>query len=121
MHRHMAKDEQGVSRRDFMRASAAVAATTLTAPLARRAVASSPGQSEYRVGVIGCGGRGSGAAECALQAHAGTRIVALADMFPDRLATCRDYLKSMGDRANVDQRRCYTGFDAYQKLLDSGG
>ncbi|MDX9912504.1 MAG: Gfo/Idh/MocA family oxidoreductase [Phycisphaerales bacterium] len=75
---------------------------------------------EIRIGVIGCGGRGTGAAFNALEADPDTRIVALADLFRDRLDSCRGYLASSEDfaeRATVPDAACFTGFDAYRQLL----
>jgi predicted dehydrogenase len=72
-----------------------------------------------RVGVIGCGGRGTGAAVNALEAHPSTRIVALADLFEDRLNGSRGWLEQQedfGSRVDVGDR-VFTGFDAYRRLL----
>ncbi|MDI1290564.1 MAG: Gfo/Idh/MocA family oxidoreductase, partial [bacterium] len=78
---------------------------------------------EVRIGVIGCGGRGTGAAVNALEAHESTRIVALADLFGDRLNSSAGELSSedsksqFGDRGVVAESRRYTGFNAYKQLL----
>src|SRR5690606_37366816 len=55
----------------------------------------------------------------AMAASDRVRIVALADLFEDRLAAARQQLASHGERAVVDESRCYTGFDAYQQLVNS--
>lgn len=71
-----------------------------------------------RVGVIGCGGRGTGAAMDCLAASPDVRIVALADLFPDRVQRARDGLKEQApDRATVADDKLFTGFDAYKMLL----
>ncbi len=83
-----------------------------SAPHARR------GDDVLRVGVIGCGGRGTGAAANALAADPSVRIVALADAFPDRLARARESLAALAsDRASVDPSNAFAGLDAWQRLL----
>ncbi len=73
-----------------------------------------------RVGVIGCGGRGTGAAEDALNASPSTRIVALADAFEDRVRGARGYLEGLdSDRIAIEDRNCFTGLDAFRRLLDT--
>jgi myo-inositol 2-dehydrogenase / D-chiro-inositol 1-dehydrogenase len=78
------------------------------------------GSGTIKVGLVGCGGRGTGAAEQALTADSGTRLVAMADAFTDRLADSLSALKGsgVGDRVDVPRDRQYTGFDAYKKVID---
>ncbi len=107
---------RGVSRRNFVKTTAALAAVPLAGEtLLNRAWAG--GTNQIRVGLIGCGGRGTGAAVNALEAAEYTRIVALADVFSDRLNGCRNHLKSRGERGTVADDHCFTGFDAYRQLL----
>ena len=73
--------------------------------------------SDLRVGLVGCGGRGTGAAVNALEASGDCRIVALADVFPDRLAGCRGHLAGRGDRGQVRDEHCFVGFDAFEKIV----
>jgi predicted dehydrogenase len=105
----------GLTRRTFLGAAAAAAAP-LVAPAAF-AAARPRGADPLNVGVIGCGGRGTGAARDALEVSESTRIVALADVFPDRLESCRASLATLGERGRVDERRCHAGFDGYRALL----
>ena len=74
---------------------------------------------EIRVGVIGCGGRGSGAVKNVFEAANGVKIVALADVFPDRLNKLRDKIKENYNQ-EVPEDKCFIGFDAYKQLIDSG-
>ena len=107
------------NRRDVIRAGAALGVGSLISP-AFAASAVRRGDETIRVGIIGCGGRGTGAAANAIDAHPGVKIVALADLFPDRLNESRIYLQSRedaGQRVEVPDERCFTGFDAYQKLV----
>ncbi len=73
-----------------------------------------------KVGLIGCGGRGSGALRQTLEADKGTKVHALGDLFPDRLEGCfNDLTRDLPDRTDVGDRK-FSGFDAYQKVLASG-
>ncbi len=78
-----------------------------------------PDGPELKAVLVGCGGRGTGAAEDFIDASPSCKIVALADLFPDRIESCRKKLK---DEKGVEiaDNMCFTGFDAYQKGLDAG-
>ena len=107
-----------VTRRQFIRTSATVAAGSLAVgTMTAQRGAHAAGSDAVRVGLIGCGGRGTGAAFNALEASSRVRVVALADVFADRLDSCRMRLLEAGDRAVVADEHCYTGFDAYRELL----
>ena len=72
-----------------------------------------------KAGLIGCGGRGTGAALNFLDAGPNLQIVALGDTFKDRVENCRArILEAKGQE--VDAEKCFVGFDAYQKVIDSG-
>jgi len=71
-----------------------------------------------RAGVIGCGGRGTGAAGNFLDAGPSLEIVALSDVFQDRIDACRAKLKEQYG-AEIPDDRCYSGFDGYRQLLES--
>jgi predicted dehydrogenase len=87
-------------------------------PAPRRAT---PRDGKLRLGLIGCGGRGTGAAIDFLTAAPEAGLVALADVFPDRLEGSRAHLLEQGaglsSRVDVPGERCFTGFDAYERLL----
>lgn len=77
-------------------------------------------KKRIKVGLVGCGGRGTGAAFQALEADADVEIVALADVFSDQLETALGTLQEAHqDRVNVAENRKYIGFDAYKKLMAS--
>src|SRR5881394_4306935 len=80
------------------------------------AMARTSGAAKIRIGLIGCGGRGTAAVKDCLTSSQGVELVALGDLFPDHLAKCRENLASV---ATVDDRHAFTGFDAYQKVLES--
>ena len=106
-----------ITRRAFVASTAAAAGAYALAPDALLRAAHAGAAGTFRVGVVGCGGRGTGAAENMLEASPQTAIVALADVFPDRLESCRQRLATLGDRSKVATDRCHTGFDAYKALL----
>ena len=104
------------SRRQFMRESAAMAAAGVG--IASRAYAG--GSDVLRVGLIGCGGRGSGAAANALQADPQVKLVAMGDVFADHLKTRLDALKTQfPEKINVDKDHRFVGFDAYKGVIES--
>ena len=74
---------------------------------------------ELKVGVVGCGGRGSGAVLDLLAAANGIKVVALGDTFQDRLEGLRKDLKENHSQ-DVPEENCFVGFDAYKKVIDSG-
>jgi predicted dehydrogenase len=114
---------ESVSRRQFLKSTAAAAAGPVLTRRGRAAQAgTSPGDT-LRVGLIGCGGRGTGAAAQALAADNNVRLVALGDAFRDRIEGCRETLGKQSDiaaKVDVPEDRCFVGFDAYEQVLASG-
>lgn len=108
------------SRRDFLKLSTAGAAAMVgTLPLVRSVHAA--GDDTLKVGLIGCGGRGSGAAANAMNADKNAKLVAMADIFGDQLQKSREELKKLKEgQVAVADDHCFVGFDAYQKVIDSG-
>lgn len=107
------------NRRDFVKASAALSAAAMV-PSAFAAGLRNKVDDTIRVGMIGCGGRGTGAAVNALAAHPMVNIVAMADLFQDRLNGSYGWLidnDDFGDRVKVDPANKFVGFDAYKQLL----
>ena len=104
-------------RRRFLKTSAGLAAAAFAAP----AVLSAPGNTqELRLGLIGCGGRGTGAALNALRADPHVTLTSMADLFDDQLQTSLTLLRKQApERVRVEPPRCLLGFDAYRKLLSS--
>ncbi len=111
-----------VSRRTFVEASG-LALAAMAIP--RRAFGIGRASADpIRIGVIGCGGRGSGAVRDAVRASENVHITALGDLFPDRLASARaGFARTVGEDARfaaaykVTEERCFTGFDAYKQVL----
>jgi len=75
-----------------------------------------PDGPELKAGLIGCGGRGTGAAINFLDAGPNLRIVALADVLADKMSECKDRLKKERNQ-DIPDENCFLGFDAYEKLL----
>jgi len=78
-----------------------------------------PDGKPLKAGLIGCGGRGTGAAVNFLDAGPNLQITALGDVFKDKLDQCREQLKKERN-VEVPDENCFLGFDSYQKVIDSG-
>ncbi len=107
------------SRREFLKDTTRLAATTALAGLALPRVHAA-GSDLIQVALVGCGGRGTGATANALSTKSGpVKLVAMADVFPERLASSFENLKKQfGERADVPGDRQFIGFDAYKKAMD---
>jgi predicted dehydrogenase len=98
-----------------------VAGGALAGTLGIAKSAHAAGSDTVKVALIGCGGRGSGAAGDCLSAKEAVRIVAMADLFEDRLNNAFRELKArFNERIDVTDERKFAGFDAYQKAIDAG-
>ena len=108
-----------MSRRELLKTSGQIAAATALAGVALPHVHAGE-TNTIQVALVGCGGRGTGAAANALSTGSGpTRLVAMADVFPERLSKSYDQLKSEFDRQlDVPEDRKFIGFDAYRKAMD---
>ncbi|HOW65493.1 MAG TPA: Gfo/Idh/MocA family oxidoreductase [Candidatus Paceibacterota bacterium] len=124
-----------VSRRQFVARSGLAVAGALVAPyvITSHAAPDDP----IRLGLIGCGSRGTGAVGNVFSSTSNVKLVALADLFPDRMKICREELKKMAEQGNkanswaagtesgqikgvsldLPDDMCFTGFDSYKKLL----
>lgn len=108
------------NRREFLKQTT-VAGGALAGVLSLTGAVHAGVDDTIKVGLIGCGGRGTGAAGQALTADKGAKLIAMGDTFPDRLATSARVLQGEhGDKFDVPEERRFVGFDAYQKVLDSG-
>jgi len=108
------------NRRVFLKASTATAAS-----LGFLSHAHAGANDVIKVGVVGCGGRGTGAADNICEAAGSSyniKIHALADVFEDRLNNCRESVKNSQhskDKYDVSDDRCFVGLDAYQKVIEA--
>jgi len=124
-----AKDD-GLSRREFIKGSAAV---SLGALAYSTNYVYAAGDDKIRVGLIGCGGRGTVDTTDCLKSSANVELVAMGDLFKDRLDSSLEKLKEnmsgenkseenlqekkLSEKINVTKDRCFVGFDAYKKVL----
>src|SRR3954471_21867155 len=107
--------DKQISRRDFVKAGSSTAALLASAPL----VYARGQEQTISVGLIGCGGRGTGAAENCLESSANVRLVAMGDMFKDRVDGSRRQL-SKKDGYKVNDDSVHVGPEAYKKVIESG-
>lgn len=107
-------------RRDFLKvAGGAVGAVTAFPGI----ISAQTVTNAIKVGLIGCGGRGTGAASQAMNADDYAELTALADIDQANIDKCLATLKrtpKTGDKVKIDTAKQYLGLDAYQKVLDSG-
>ena len=78
------------------------------------------GDQRLRVGLVGCGGRGTGAALQALRADPSARLVALGDVFADQVASAAEVLAATAGQFDCPTTRRFVGQDAYRRVIDSG-
>lgn len=109
-------NKPGLSRRDFLKTTSTA---SLVAMMSGTGALFASGSDKLRIGVIGCGGRGTGAAIDCVNSSANVTIAALGDLFPDRVDSSLNRLKERLDPSNlvVSQDTCFSGFDAYKKVL----
>ena len=124
----MNQQQKKPSRREFVKNSSILAGGILTAPLFANANYFSGADNVIKIALVGCGGRGTGAALQALLSKQNVKLVAMADAFKDRLDNAykqltADDLSDMGakgnvkDKIDVPEERKFVGFDAYQKAI----
>ncbi len=113
-------------RRDFMKATAVASLATAVGGLP---AVHGGGNETIRVGLIGCGGRGSGAALDVLSSSPNVELYSVADIWKERIDRFLSGIenrikegkpKEYGNRLNIDAERRFVGFDAYKKVLESG-
>ena len=103
-------------RRQFLQTTA-----ILTAAGTLRAQQKADSNETLRIGLIGCGGRGTGAAAQALRADYNAKLVAMADAFDTQIeSSIKNLSTQFPDRVDVKPDKKFTGLDAYQKLIDCG-
>jgi predicted dehydrogenase len=111
------------TRRDFVKQTSLLAGGLIAAPLFSQANYFSGSDDTIKVALIGCGGRGTGAAMQALLTKQNVKLVAMADAFRDRLDKCLTTLQSDDEAADlqskidVPEERRFVGFDAYKKAI----
>jgi predicted dehydrogenase len=108
------------TRRDVLASTIAAATAGATSVVPASGVFAG-GRDRLRIGLIGCGGRGTGAARQAVAAHPATRIVAVGDLFEDHLTESVSLLqRDVGQQCDCPPSRQFVGHDAWQGVLDAG-
>ncbi|WP_153798746.1 Gfo/Idh/MocA family protein [Foetidibacter luteolus] len=111
----------GKSRRDFVKQTSLIAGGLMAAPLLSKANFFSGSDDAIKIALVGCGGRGTGAASQALSTKQNIKLVAMADAFKDRLDGAYKELTSGENfdakRVDVPEDRKFVGFDGYQKAI----
>lgn len=108
------------TRRDFLKRSTVAASAAVAGLQSIATNAHAAGGDVIRVGMIGCGGRNTGAAVQALSADPGARLVAMCDILMDRVKTRREAIKGrMKDQVTVDDDHCFAGFDGYKHVIEA--
>jgi len=108
-------------RREFVKKSSLAAGAFMAAPLVSKGYGfQSNVADEIKIAVIGCGGRGSGAATQALKTKSNVKLVAMCDAFKDRLEKSLSGIKdAVGmDKVDVPEERQFIGFDGYKKAIE---
>lgn len=115
--------QSNANRREFLKTGAAtVAATALAASFDGRAGVYAAGDDTLRVGLVGCGGRGTGAASNALNADKYTRLVAVGDTFRGQIDQCLNAIKNestIAAQVDVPEEQKFVGLDAYKRVIDA--
>jgi predicted dehydrogenase len=122
------KQTAAPTRREFL-TTAAATGTALAAGLSWVPSVHAAGSDTIKIGLVGCGGRGTGAADNALHSAPNVEVIALADVFKDRLEGTRKHLqnlakndekvKGLGNSVNIPDDNCHVGLDAYQQLINN--
>ncbi|MCB0616499.1 MAG: twin-arginine translocation signal domain-containing protein, partial [Phaeodactylibacter sp.] len=113
-----------LNRREFVKTAGAAAGSLILAPSMLSAKAHIGGDDAIRVGLVGCGGRGTGAAVQALLSGQNVRLVAMADAFRDQVDSSYQQIQEEmennelpADRLSVPEEHKFSGFEGYQKVI----
>ncbi|MHC4532764.1 MAG: Gfo/Idh/MocA family oxidoreductase [Planctomycetota bacterium] len=111
----MKTKKQNVTRRDFLKAGAVISTGAMLSPTSK---AFARGSDTMRVALIGCGSRGTGDAIDCLASADGVEMVAMADIFKDKLeSSLANIKKKFPDKVKVTPQTSFLGFDAYKKVI----
>ena len=114
-------ENKSQSRRDFVQKTAMATGAFLTVPMGVESMARVHGEQKLKLALVGCGGRGSGAAVQALTADENVELVAMADAFADRIDRSLKGIQEHFDeekKIDVKEKNRFVGFDAYKKAID---
>lgn len=109
------------TRRDFLKTSALVGGALVGPAILPAKLYAGGNDAPLKVGLIGCGGRGTGAASQALKADKNVTLTAMGDVFPEKIKESLASLQGdVPDKLKVDEDHQFIGLDAFQKVIDSG-
>lgn len=120
----MPNDSPEISRRSFLTSSTAAAAGATAFTIIRPELVRGAGDEKLRAGLVGCGGRGTEAAQQFLHGNDNVELVAMGDIFEDRLEKSLGEIRdskypNVAEKIKVDPEHHFIGFDAYKKVLAS--
>ena len=119
----MESSPNGISRRSFFETATRTGAAATAFTIVKPELVRGQGKAMLRAGVVGCGGRGTQAVENFLTGTENTEVVAMADLFEDKLEGSlrslrnNNRLASIQDRLKIDPDKRFVGFDAFEKLM----
>jgi len=114
MRKNINRNDKELSRRDFVKGSVLGAASLAVGT--NRIYAR--GSDKVRIGLIGCGGRGTHDATKCLRSSENVELVAMGDLFKERLDRCRRTLRrDLSEKVKVTEEKCFLGWDAYKEVL----
>ena len=116
-------ENQLTSRRDFIKTSAVIGGAIAAPAILPGRLFAAENSDTLKIGLVGCGGRGPGAALQALTADKNVVLTAVGDVFADRINSAVNALKKeeeVGSRVKVEDDHRFIGLDAYQKVINSG-
>lgn len=116
-----AANESAATRRNFLKGSSLIlAGGTVMSALPQVQAGEAYGDREIRVGLVGCGGRGTGAIMQALETVGPIKLIALGDVFNNRLtASYRSIKSKYGDKVDVPDSRKFVGLESYKQVMDT--
>jgi predicted dehydrogenase len=113
------KTDNELTRRDFLKTASVASMATLAGGMSGTGALFAAGSDTIKIGLIGCGGRGTGATIDAVMSSPGVEIIAMADPFQDRIDSSLKTLREKVPAAvKVTPGTCFTGLDGYKKLLE---
>lgn len=113
--------KESSNRRSFLKQTAAITGAVLISPLGIDSSAYASGSDVIKVGLVGCGGRGTGAAAQALQAGSNIRLVAMADVFEDQIKKSYHNLLNIEEikgQIDVPEKNKFVGFEGYKHVIE---
>src|SRR4249920_1566875 len=113
-------NEHTTSRRDFIKSSALIGGVLAAPAILPSRIFAAENSDTLKIGLIGCGGRGTGAAGNALKADNNVVLTAMADVFENQIEnSLKSLQRDLPEKVNVPPEKRFVGLDGYQKLLQS--